>query len=91
MTPQERSDRARLLLKDPVLAEALDGLRNDVVAKLEASGMDDVDTHHQAALTLQLLKSLRVKLERFVGDSVMAVHKEQSDRFIDRMRQKVRP
>jgi hypothetical protein len=89
MTPFEKSERAKQLLADPVLKEALGNIRDALVSGLETAPMGDVDTHHQIALTLQALKRVSTELHRFVQDAVMAEHKNKSQSFIERMREKI--
>ena len=88
MTPIERADRAQQLLNDPVVKGALEDIRMTLVRQLEAAGMDDVDTHHTVALSLQLLKQLRTKLERYTDEIAVDSHKKAQDSFIEKMRER---
>jgi hypothetical protein len=88
MTPIERAERAKQLLDDPVIKGAFEDIRMTLVRQLEASGMDDVDTHHQATLSLQLLKRLRTQLERYTDEIAVDKHKKQQDSFIEKMRER---
>ena len=56
MTPFEKADKARQLLDDAMFQAVLADIRARLVGKLETSAIGDVDTHHQAALMLQLLR-----------------------------------
>jgi hypothetical protein len=89
MTPFEKADRAKQLLADPVLKEALANIREALVAGLETAPMGDVDTHHHIALTLQALKRVNTELHRFVQDNILQEHKNKSQSFIERMREKI--
>lgn len=63
----ERGRRAEVLLNDPVLKEAFDGVREALVMAMEGSPVKDADLHHQIALSLQLLKQLQSRLHNFVA------------------------
>ncbi len=90
MTPIERADRAEQLLADPVLKQALADIKAGIVTNLEQSGMDDVDTHHQAALSLQLLKQIETQLRRHLDDYAMEKHRKEQESFIARATERVR-
>lgn len=71
MTPTdviERANQARRLLDDPTLQKAFEGVRQGLLVNIEATMMGDRDTQHELALSLQLLKSIRRMLERWVTD-----------------------
>ncbi len=87
LTPLERADRAKQLLADPVLKEAFGDIRIRLVVQLEQTVLSDVETQHEIALMLQLLKRLRTQLESYVNDSIVDQHREKEDTFIRRMRQ----
>ena len=89
MTPFEKADRAKQLLADPLLKEAFATIREELVAGLEKTPMGDVDTQHDLALTLQVLKRLQTTLHRFVQDNILQEHKNKSQSFIERMREKI--
>lgn len=91
MTPRERGEHAKRLLNDPVLLESMDAIRLALVAKIEASAMGDRDTHHEAALSLQLLKQVRAQLLVFVGDAQMDEHRAKQDAFVNSMKQSLKP
>jgi hypothetical protein len=89
MTPFEKAERAKQLLDDPLLKEVLARIREGLVLKLEASVMDDVDTHHTTALSLQLLKQLTTELHRYIGESAVINARQKHDSFITRMRERI--
>ena len=89
MTPFERAERAKQLLADPVLKEAFHSIRESLVSKVEASGLDDVDTHHEVALSLQLLKRLNTTLQRFIQEQTVLEHRNKTDSFVQRMRERL--
>ncbi len=89
MTPRERGDHAKRLLEDPVLRQALDSIRDGIVSKIEASPIGDRDTHHEAAISLQLLKRVRSELMRFVDDVKVDENRAKQDAFIKNMKQSI--
>jgi hypothetical protein len=89
MTPFEKADRAKQLLVDPVLKEAMTNIREALVTGLETSGFEDVDKHHHITLTLQALRRVNTELQRFVQDNILQEHKNKSQSFIERMREKI--
>jgi hypothetical protein len=89
MTPRERGDHANRLLEDPVLRQALDSIRDGIVSKIEASPIGDRDTHHEAAISLQLLKRVRSELMQMVSDVKVDEHRTKQDAFIKNMKQSI--
>jgi hypothetical protein len=87
MTPLERADRAKQLLADPLLKEAFGEIRMRLVTQLEQTVLSDVETQHEIALMLQLLKRLRTQLDSYIQESVVERHREREETFISRMRQ----
>lgn len=84
MTPFEKSEAAKHLLTNPVLKEALENIREGLVRQLEAAPMGDVDTHHQAALSLQLLKQVRSELHRFISEQTVIEQRTKHESFLQR-------
>jgi hypothetical protein len=64
----ERANQADRVLKDPTLQKAFEGVRQNMLATLEATAIGDRDTQHEIALSLQVLKSVKRQLERWVND-----------------------
>lgn len=87
MTPFEKADRAKHLLEDPVLRAAFEDIRMGLVGQLERAAMDDVDTHHQAALSLQLLARVKTTLQRYLEAIAVDKAKEKQDSFLRKMKQ----
>jgi hypothetical protein len=87
MTPSERADRAKQLLNDPVLKGAFSDLRDKLVMQLEASVVSDVETQHEIALMLQLLKRIQSQLLSYQQEAAIDKHRDKQDSFIRRMRQ----
>ena len=85
MTPFEKAERAKQLLADPVLRDAFHNIREGLVSKMETSPMGDVETHHEIALSLQLLKRVTTELNRFVSDATVIEAKNKHESFIKKM------
>ena len=64
----ERANQAERLLKDPTMQKAFEGVRQNLLMTLEATAIGDRDTQHEIALSLQVLKSVKRILERWVND-----------------------
>jgi hypothetical protein len=62
----QRGVEAEQLLANPLLKEAFAGVKAALVASLEDVPIGDIDTHHQIALSLQALKTVRRYLENWV-------------------------
>lgn len=88
MTPLERADEAEQVLKNPVLTKAFEDIREGLVKRLESSPMGDVDTQHEIALTLQVLKQVKQTLVSYIGEKTIVEHRKKQDSFIDKIREK---
>lgn len=64
----ERANQARRVLEDSTLQKATEEVRQSLLRNLEASAIGDRDTHHEIALSLQALRSIRRVLENWVAD-----------------------
>ena len=64
----ERANQARRVLDDPTLQKAFEGVRQQLLATLEVTQIGDRDTHHEIALSLQALRSVRRILQKWVDD-----------------------
>ena len=89
MTPGERvakANRAAEVLKelDWLFAE----VRDDLTRGLEGSALGDVDTHHNLAISLQVLQQLKAKLQSVVNDGKMASAEMEQENWIRRMRRR---
>lgn len=89
MTPFERADRAQSLLKDELLNECFAEIRGRLVNQLEAVPMGDIDTQHEIALMLQLLKKVRTQLESYIQTAAVEKHRDKQESFIRKMKQSV--
>jgi hypothetical protein len=91
MTPLEKAERARELLSDPVMKAVFQDIRMEIVDKLESVPMGDIDTQHESALMLQLLKRLQSQLQKYSGDLAVEKHRQKQDSFIQRVRESLLP
>jgi len=64
----ERANQAQRVLQDPTLQKAFEGVRMGLLQSIEATAIGDRDAQHELAISLQLLKSVRRQLERWVTD-----------------------
>jgi len=89
MTPFERADRAKQLLSDSVLQGAFRDMRDKLVLQLEVVPLSDIETQHEIALMLQLLKRLQNQLVIYTQEIAVDKHKIKQENFVARMRQKL--
>ena len=89
MTPFERADRAKQLLADSVLQGAFRDMRDKLVLQLEVVSLSDIETQHEIALMLQLLKRLQNQLVIYTQEIAVDKHKIKQENFVARMRQKL--
>ena len=89
MTPNEKAESARLLLGDPVISAAFADIRLGLVSKLEQTPMADIESQHEIALTLQLLKQLRLQIESYRQHAVIEESHCKHETFVQKMRQKL--
>jgi hypothetical protein len=68
MTPAERGYEAKRLLNNEVLKDAINGIRDNLVSKMEASAIGDRDLHHEIALSLQILVNLQRQLYKWIAE-----------------------
>jgi hypothetical protein len=88
MTPNEKAEHAKQVLGDPVMKAAFEDIRMSLVSKLEFTPISDVETQHEIALMLQLLKRLREQLQSYVSAQSVDIAKQKQDSFIEKMRER---
>jgi hypothetical protein len=88
MTPNDKAERAKQVLADPVMKQAFEDIRMRYVEQLEAVPMSDVETQHEVTLCLQLLKRVQAQLQRYVSDQSVDKAKIRQDSFIEKMRER---
>jgi hypothetical protein len=59
------------------------------VTRLESLPIGDIDTQHEIALMLQLLKQVRTKLEMYGQDVVVEKSKQRHTDFIQRVKRSI--
>ena len=89
MTPFEKADKAKQLLDDAIFNAVLADMRNGLVEKLEVSPIGDVDTHHETALMLQLLKQIPMMLRRYTEEHEMQKQRDEQDNWIAQAKQRL--
>lgn len=65
---RERAHNAKTLLDDPTMQKAFEGVRQKFLRAIEDTHFDDAPMHHQLALCLQALRSVKQQLEKWVQD-----------------------
>jgi hypothetical protein len=63
-----RAEQAKRVLDDPTIQKAFEAVRQQLLATIEVSQIGDRDAHHEIALSLQALRSVRRQLQRWVDD-----------------------
>jgi hypothetical protein len=63
-----RAEQAKRVLDDLTIQKAFEAVRQQLLATVEVSQIGDRDTHHEIALSLQALRSVRRLLQRWVDD-----------------------
>jgi hypothetical protein len=67
-----RAERARALLDDPLVAEALAALERAAIEEWRATAARDVETRERAWLMLQLARRFRAHFENLVAAGTLA-------------------
>jgi hypothetical protein len=67
-----RGERARALLEDPLVAEALAALERAAIDEWRATGPEDAETRERAWLMLQLAQRFRAHFESLVSTGTLA-------------------
>ena len=66
MTPEERERRARSLLEDPLLKEAFDILKEDLMGRWSQSGSTDLEARESIWLAMRLLDRIHGHLTSII-------------------------
>jgi hypothetical protein len=74
----QRGAEVEQLLSNPLLKAAFEGVRAKLVEKLEEVPFGDIDTQHEIALSLQILKNVRRYLENWVQDGRLEAERATS-------------
>ena len=86
MTPRDRADRAQQILDDDVFKHAFRDIRESLVDRLESCPVGDVDSQHEIAITLQLLKQLKVQLSRYTEEILIDKATERQENWLRKAR-----
>lgn len=71
----ERANQARRVLDDPTVQKAFEGVRMALLTRLEEVALGDIDTQHEIAVSLQLLKQLKRQLHTWITDGEVEVRR----------------
>ena len=66
MTPEERERRAQSLLEDPLLKEAFDILKEDLMGRWSQSGSTDLEAREAIWLAMRLLDKIHAHITSIV-------------------------
>ena len=77
MTPEERERRAQSLLEDPLLKEAFDILKEDLMGRWSQSGSTDLEARESIWLAMRLL-------DRIHGHLTSIIETGQMNKILDK-------
>ena len=72
MTPEERERRAQSLITDPLLKEAFDVLKEDLMNRWNHSGSTDLEARESIWLAMRLLSRIHGHINSIVETGHMA-------------------
>ena len=72
MTPEEREQRAQSLINDPLLKEAFDVLKEDLMNRWNHSGSTDLQARESIWLAMRLLDRIHGHINSIVETGHMA-------------------
>ena len=82
MTPEERERRAKSLIDDPLLNEAFDVLKEDLMNRWNHSGSTDFEARESIWLAMRLLDKLYLHIQSIVETGHMNKVLEKQHPFI---------
>jgi len=82
MTPEERERRARSLIDDPLLNEAFDTLKEDLMNRWNHSGSTDLEARESIWLAMRLLDRIHGHINSIVETGHMAKMMEKQHPYI---------
>ena len=82
MTPEERERRARSLIDDPLLNEAFDTLKEDLMNRWNHSGSTDLEARESIWLAMRLLDKIHAHIQSIVETGNMNKILEKQHPFI---------
>ena len=82
MTPEERERRANSLINDPLLKEAFDVLKEDLMNRWNHSGSTDLEARESIWLAMRLLDRIHGHINSIVETGHMAKMMEKQHPYI---------
>ena len=82
MTPEERERRAQSLINDPLLNEAFDALKEDLMNRWNHSGSTDLQARESIWLAMRLLDRIHGHINSIVETGHMAKMMEKQHPYI---------
>jgi len=82
MTPEERERRAQSLINDPLLNEAFDVLKEDLMNRWNHSGSTDLEARESIWLAMRLLDRIHGHINSIVETGHMAKMMEKQHPYI---------
>jgi len=82
MTPEERERRAQSLINDPLLNEAFDTLKEDLMNRWTHSGSTDLEARESIWLAMRLLDRIHGHINSIVETGHMAKVMEKQHPYI---------
>jgi len=82
MTPEERERRAKSLIDDPLLKEAFDVLKEDLMNRWNHSGSTDLEARESIWLAMRLLDRIHGHINSIVETGHMAKMMEKQHPYI---------
>lgn len=78
-----RRDKAKIILEDEIVKEALKSMKNAIFINWENCKIQDKDTQHELKLMLKMLKDFEKNLENFISEGNQAeIEIERKRRWI---------
>ena len=82
MTPEERERRAQSLINDPLLKEAFDVLKEDLMNRWNHSGSTDLEARESIWLAMRLLDRIHGHINSIIESGHMAKMMEKQHPYI---------
>jgi len=82
MTPEERERRAQSLINDPLLNEAFDVLKEDLMNRWNHSGSTDLEARESIWLAMRLLDRIHGHINSIIESGHMAKLMEKQHPYI---------
>jgi len=82
MTPEERERRANSLINDPLLNEAFDVLKEDLMNRWNHSGSTDLEARESIWLAMRLLDRIHGHINSIIESGHMAKMMEKQHPYI---------